>query len=179
DMNTNTAAARQDWTEVLALAKSLGNQVWQARATGWLGLLAFVDGKIAQAGRMVTEAIIETRLLHDIGGEIDFLTFFGYGLSEYHRPQQALACFNRALELAESTPDAGFPFHVYIGKVEALGELNRRQEAQALLDHALEEARRTNILGAQADLLREGGELAEHVGDSAQARRYYEQCVAE
>ena len=177
DMNTNTAAARQDWREVLALAKSLGDRVWQARATGWLGLLAFVDGKIAQAGKMVTEAIIETSLLHDVGGEIDFLTFFGYGLSEYHRSEQALACFNRALKLAESTPDTGFPFHVYIGKVEALGESNRRQEAYALLDRALEEARRTDTLGAQADLLREGGELAEQDGDSGRAQSYYQECA--
>jgi hypothetical protein len=87
DMNMDTRAAKQDWNQVLTLANSLDDKVWQARATGWLGLLAFVDGKVVQAGKMVTEAIIKTGLLHDVGGEIDFLTFFGYGLSEYHRPE--------------------------------------------------------------------------------------------
>ena len=50
DMNINTPAAKKDWTEVLALAKSLDDRVWQERATGWLGILAFIDGKTARAG---------------------------------------------------------------------------------------------------------------------------------
>ena len=102
----------------------------------------------------------------------------GEGLNEYHRPQRALDLFNRALKIAASTPDMGIPFHVYIGKVSALEELNRRQEAQAVLNFALDEARRAGILGAQADLLREDGELAVDNGDFALARTYYEECAS-
>ena len=177
DMNINTPAAKKDWTEALALAKSLDDRVWQERATGWLGILAFIDGKTARAGGMVTEAIVEAKLLHDSEGEVDFLSYLGEGLNEYHRPQQALGLFNRALKVVGSTPDVGIPFHVYIGKVSALEQLNRRQEAQAVLNLALDEARKAGILGAQADLLREDGELAEDNGDFVSARSYYEQCA--
>ena len=178
DMNINTPSAKADWTEALALAKSLNDSVWQERATGWLGILAFIDGNTARAGRMVTEAIIRANLIHDPEGELDFLSYLGEGLNEYHRPQQALSLFNRALKIVEATPDAGIPFHAYIGKVTALEELNRRGEAQSVLDAALGEARRSGILGAQADLLRADGELAGDNGNSALARTYFEQCAA-
>ena len=178
DMNTDTRAALKDWTEVMDLAQSLNDKVWEARATGWLGILAFIDGKTARGGRLVMEAIVKTTLYHDAEGEIDFLSYFGEGLNEYHRPQQALDFFNRALRLADATPDIGTPFHVYIGKIAALEELNRRQEAQAVLSGALDEANRSGILGAQADLLRQAGELAVQDHDLVLARTDYERCAA-
>ncbi|MGA2073481.1 MAG: CHAT domain-containing protein [Terriglobia bacterium] len=178
DMNINTPAAKNDWTEVMVLAKSLDDRIWQERATGWLGILAFIDGKTARAGAMVTEAIVRANLLHDSAGEADFISYLGEGLNEFHRPQRALDLFNRALAIAASTPDMGIPYHVYIGKVSALEELNRRQEAQAVLNFALDEARRAGILGAQADLLREDGELAVDNGNFALARTYYEDCAS-
>jgi len=73
DMNINTPSAKADWTEALAIAKSLNDSVWQERATGWLGILAFIDGNTARAGRMVTEAIVRANLIHDPEGELDFL----------------------------------------------------------------------------------------------------------
>jgi len=178
DMNTDTRAALKDWTEVMDLAQSLNDKVWEARATGWLGILAFIDGKTARGGRLVMEAILKATLYHDAEGEIDFLSYFGEGLNEYHRPQQALNFFNRALKLADATPDIGTPFHIYIGEISALEQLNRRQEAQSVLNRALDEANRSGILGAQADLLRQAGELAVQDHDLALARNYYERCAA-
>jgi len=51
DLNTNTVDAEHDWAEALAVAKSLGDITWQTRATGWLGILDFVNGNSSQAQR--------------------------------------------------------------------------------------------------------------------------------
>jgi CHAT domain-containing protein len=177
DLNTNSSAARRDWSDALKIAQSLGDGIWISRATGQLGILTFMEGKIAEAAKMVMRAIFSAVLHHDVDGEITFLTYFGYGLNEYNRPQQALYLFDKALKIAEANPDAGFPIRVYIGKVTALWKLNRRQQAEALLEHTLEEARRTNTLGAEANLLLEAGEMAEEGNNPRRALAYYEQSA--
>ena len=174
DLNTNTAAAQEDWTEVLRLAKVLGDPIWEGRANGELGILDFINGKAGDARGLVVRAILSATLHRDIYAEIMFMTFFGEGLTEYNRPKEALVFLDRALKLANSNPDVELPFQAYITKVGALRTLNRSQEAWALLDQALDEARRTNTLGAQADLLREGGLLAEQQGNARKAEAYYE-----
>jgi tetratricopeptide (TPR) repeat protein len=178
DLNTNTLAAKRDWTEVLNLARSSNDEIWQERATGWLGIVAFVEGNTADAARKVAEAIQSASLLHDADGEITFLTYLGDGLVEYDRPEQALASLNEALQIAESTPGVGFPIRTYIAKVSALVKLRRQAEARALLEHALDYARKTGTLGAQADLLLQFGQLEEEEHHPRAARIDYQQSAA-
>ena len=45
DLNTNTSAAEADWAEALRLAEELHDPIWEERATGWLGIVDFVNGK--------------------------------------------------------------------------------------------------------------------------------------
>jgi hypothetical protein len=46
DLNLNTAAARDDFTQIREIAKSIGDQKWQNRAVGELGIIAGVDGDL-------------------------------------------------------------------------------------------------------------------------------------
>ncbi len=74
DGEINTAAAVRDWTQVLALAKSMGDRKLTARATGELAILAFLQGRMQDARPMIATAILEAKALHDVGAEIRYLS---------------------------------------------------------------------------------------------------------
>src|SRR2546429_9175870 len=87
------------------LFRSLHDPIWEERATGWLGIVDFVNGKSTQATRRVLKAIAEARWRGDIDGEATFLTYLANGLVTINRPSQALTCLNQALKVEQSNPD--------------------------------------------------------------------------
>lgn len=178
DLNTNTSAAEADWTEALRLAEELHDPIWAERATGWLGIVDFVNGKNAQATRRVLKAIAEARWRGDIDGEATFLTYLADGLVAINRPSQALTCLNQALKVEQSNPDAPVPYRTVIAKIDALEALREYGQARALVAQTLAEARRSQTLGAQAELLRETGQLDRVTGDIPGAEAAYEQAAA-
>ncbi len=177
DLNTNTVDAERDWTEALKVAQSLHDTVWQTRATGWLGILDFVNGKGNGAGKKVLGALTESALHHDIGGEDIFLTYLSDGLTQDGMATKGLTAANRAIALMKSNPDAPYPYRAYIAKVGALSALGRYDEARTLISRALAHARRAGILGAEADLSREAGELEERAGNPTGAKKYFQQTA--
>lgn len=146
DLNTNTVDAEHDWAEALQVAKSLGDTTWQDRATGWLGILAFVNGDGSDAGKKVFGALMQCAWHHDIGGEDVFLTYISDGLTQDGMASRGLTAANRAMALMKSNPDASYPYRAYIAKIGALG---RYEEARALLADALRHARRDGIVGTE------------------------------
>ena len=44
DLDMDVGLADRDWTEALELAKGLGDKPWESRATGELGIIAFLKG---------------------------------------------------------------------------------------------------------------------------------------
>lgn len=177
DLNTNTATAEDDWTEALQLARQLHDPIWQNRATGWLGIVDFVNGNSGRATRRVLEAIADARWRGDINGEEEFLTYFGDGLIAVNRPSEALECLNMALGVERSNPDAPVPYRTVIAKIDALEELHQYEQARGLLAQTLAEARRTQTLGAQAELLRETGQLDRATRNIPPAEAAYEQSA--
>jgi CHAT domain-containing protein len=177
DLNTNTAAAEYDWAQVLKIAEQLHDDTWKARATGWLGVLDFINGNSSGALEKVLEAILATRWHHDTAGESTFLTWLGNGLIALKRPSQGLRCENNALELERSNPDSPIPYQTVIAKVSALEGLGRDKEAHDLLAGYLTKARQTGTEGAQAEFLREEGQLAIKTDDVAAAEGDYEQAA--
>lgn len=178
DLNTNTVDAERDWSEALQVAKSLHDTTWQNRATGWLGILAFVNGDGTAAGKKVIGALVQCALHHDIGGEDVFLTYMSDGLTQDGMATKGLEAANRALALMKSNSDAPYPYRAYIAKIGALSALGRYNEARRLLTNALRHARRGGIVGAEADLSREAGELEERAGNDNWAKQYFEQTAA-
>jgi len=109
DMDLDDGLALWDWTEALALAKSLKDPDWEARATGELGIITFLQGDHAGAVISVGNALSHAMKNGDIGGQIRYLTLIGGGLTEFGRPEQALGYLDRALQVVASTPDLADP----------------------------------------------------------------------
>ena len=109
DGEIDNAAMRHDWTEVSKLAKELGNAKWQYRALGQLGFADFYDGDLPGAQKKVAEALIGATAIKDIGGQIFFLSATAIGLVQQGMNDQSLLYADRAIALANATPDAGYP----------------------------------------------------------------------
>ncbi len=176
DIEIDIAAAQQDWEEARILGRRLHENGWANRATGELGLLAFLEGNPKLASDLVAKAFFTARATGDVGGEIRYLELLGDGFKELNRQAEALFFFNHAIDLARSTPDVGFPFMAYEGKSGALAALHHEREAEALLQSGLREAKSESKYGhaAQIELLL--GELALKTGDRGHAAGYFKEA---
>ena len=72
DLNLNTAAAKEDYSQIRELAKSLGDPKWENRATGELGIIAGVNGDLGTAAVALVAAISKAAELHDLAGQLNF-----------------------------------------------------------------------------------------------------------
>ena len=66
----------------------------------------------------------------------------GQGLVEHQWAEEALLFLNRAIAIARSNPNCGFPKVAWTGKVAALIQLGRLAEARALVSEGLDYARK-------------------------------------
>jgi CHAT domain-containing protein len=176
DIEIDIAAAQQDWEDARTLARQLHENGWANRATGELGLLAFLEGNPKRASYLVGKALIVARATGDVGGEIRYLELLGDGFNELNRPEEALFFFNHAIDLARMTPNAGVPFMAYEGKPEALLVLHRSAEAEAMLRSGLREADSESEYGHAAHFELLLGELALKTGDRDRAAGYFEEA---
>jgi CHAT domain-containing protein len=160
EINSDSNSAKRDWTEVLQIANDLGETQWAARATGELGVIAFLEGNTASAVSLVGKAILSAYRTGDIASLIRLLSMLGNGFNEERRFSEALTMFKRAIATAESTPDAGFPFMAYGGEAAALTGLHQTAQAKQLLERALTAARSQENRVNEADLLVQMGEVA-------------------
>ena len=153
DMDFDDGLAQEDWTAALSLAKSLKDADWEARATGELGIISFLQGDHSGAVMSIGNALTHAIKNGDIGGQIRYLTLIGSGLTEFGRPEQALEYLDRALKVVASTPDLADPVMTYTEKARALAAAGRELEATKLLQTALNVAIERQSYGYQADLL--------------------------
>ena len=177
DLDMDVALAERDWTEALALAKALGEKGWVSRATGELGIVAFLEGDTSGALTKVGTALLEAHASNDAAAELRYLTLVGGGMTEFGRPEQALVYFDRALSVAQREKDLHEPMLTYLGKVTALVALGRYTEARQLLDYALGLSRQANSIGYQAELLVQQGLLANKVGQPPAAASRFEEAA--
>jgi CHAT domain-containing protein len=184
DLNLDTVAARQDWTEISQIATKLGDRIWQNRAEGELAIIAGVEGDLPKAGLGLWRAIQTASKLGDVGGELSFRTWLGNGLAVNKLADRAIPILDDALALAHRTPDTGLPLQTYIAKIRALRLLPEaqrekgRKEARKLLAETLAYARANKILGGEAELLNQAGLLAQDEHDLAVAQKYFEETVS-
>jgi tetratricopeptide (TPR) repeat protein len=183
DLNTNTAAAQDDFSQVLALAKSIDDRKWENRASGELGIISGINGDIGTAGMALFKAMNTASALHDLAGEISFATWLANGMAVHGMADREISLLDRPLELVRQNADAGFPVQLYIAKIRALlllpegGKINGREEAKRLIDQALSYARENNILGAQAELLNQAGLLAMNANEMGRAEASFRETV--
>jgi CHAT domain-containing protein len=174
DLEIDYRASKRDWLEAQDIAKSLGEDQWVTRASGELGLIAFLEGNPGRAARLLGGALLSTMTNGDTAGQIRFLELVGRGFEEVNRHAEALRFFERAINLAEADPDCGLPFMGYEGKAQALTSLGRAEEAKSVLESALSKARSQEKRGHEAQLLILLGKLAAQMGNRQQAVTYLE-----
>ena len=169
DIEIDYRATKQDWIEAEHIANGLGEKQWATRASGELGLIAFLEGNPGRAARLLGSALLSTMATDDTAGQIRFLELIGRGFDEVNRHAEALRFFDRAIKLADADKDSGLPFLAYEGKARALGAMGKTAEEKALLDDALERSRLQEKRGHEAELLILLGKLASQMGDMNQA----------
>src|SRR5437588_11443862 len=153
DIELDYRATKQDWLEVKEIAKSVGQDQWVTRASGELGLVAFLEGNPGRAARLLGGALLSTMASGDIGGQIRFLELLGRGFEEVNRHAEALRFFDRAIKLAVAEKDSGLPFMAYEGKAQALVATGTAADAKRVLEYALTNARSQQKRGHEAQLL--------------------------
>ena len=162
-------ASQKAWKEVKELASTHGNSLWEARAEGELGMIAFLNGEIFTATKLVTGAYLKAELSGDVAAQIRYCTSLGEGFAEYGRSADAIRFFNKALALSASTPDVYFPFTAYLGKARLLATSGRPDEGLQMLHEALVDARSRNLKVREARILSALGELAAATGKREEA----------
>jgi len=176
DLNLNTAAAKEDYTEIRELAKSLGDPKWENRATGELGIIAGVNGDLGTAAVTLVGAISRAAELHDLAGQLNFSVWLANGMTVNGLADRAVRVLDRALEAAKNNPDSGLPLQLQIARIRALINLPPGPDkeaglaqAQRLIEQTLASARQSNTLGAEAELLNQAGLLAQRKTDFTSA----------
>jgi CHAT domain-containing protein len=162
-------ASRNTWEEVKQVASGHGDSRWQGRAEGELGTIAFLNGEIFSATKLVTAAYLKAELSGDIAAQIRYCTALGEGFAEYGRSADAVRFFDKALALSAATPDVYFPFTAYLGKARLLAAGPRSDDGLRMLYDGLTEAHRKNLKVREARILTVLGELAAAAGKREQA----------
>jgi len=183
DLNTNTAAAAEDWNKVLAIARKIGDQKWENRARGELGLVAGVSGDIGSAALALYGAISKAEQLGDVSAHINFATWLANGMAVHGMADQASRIVDKASDLAKRNGYAEIPLQLSIAKIRALANLSEpqreqnRELANKLITAALAEAEKEHVLGAQTELLIEAGQITASRGDLSAAEKYFRQAT--
>jgi CHAT domain-containing protein len=178
DGEMNSAAMRDDWAQVEALAKLLGNSKWQYRALAQLGLAAFYDGNLPAARTDVGTALAQATKARDSGAEIRYLTVLGIGLVESKMYNQALPYFTHALEIARATPDSGYPFVTQQARLQALIGLGQLDAAQRLDTEYLAQAKKYRQPGQEAVALILASTIAEARNQDTEALSALKKALA-
>jgi CHAT domain-containing protein len=183
DLNTNTAAAADDWNKVLAIARKVGDQKWENRAKGELGLVAGVNGDIGSAALALYGAISKAEQIGDVAAHINFATWLANGMAIHGMADRAVPIIDRAADLAKRSGYADVPLQLSIAKIRAMTNLPEPQIDQnkdivnRLIVTTLAEAENEHVLGAQTELLIEAGQIASRLHDHVGAERYLRDAV--
>jgi CHAT domain-containing protein len=177
DTELNSGAMRHDWEQVHELAGELENKTWQYRALAQLGLAAFYEGDLATARQNVGGALAAAVAAGDAGAQIQYFTELGTGLVLTKMYDQSLPYFDKALQIARATPDAGYPFTTYEQRLDTLIGLKQFDAAQVLAAEILKHAQELHRSAHQAQVLIQTSHLALAQGENTKALSALEQSL--
>jgi len=150
DTETNTGAMRQDWEQVMALARDLGDPKWQYRALAQLSMAAFYDADLETARKNIGTALAAATSNGDIGGQIRSLTIIAGALLHTKMYEQSLTYVANANKIAATIPDTGYQFTSQEMRIEALVGLGQLDTAQQAVDELIMRAREAKRAGHEA-----------------------------
>jgi CHAT domain-containing protein len=178
DLDISVPSSKLAWTEALRIAQQLGETGWERRATAELGIIAFLEGRLQEAGHLVGKAVFSEMASGDVGGQVRSLEKLGDGYAEVNRDAEATVFFEHAIKLTTTTPDAGFPFAAYEGRARILIHQGKLAEAQPYLDKALAVAKNDQMRMHEIQVLVLLGEGAMRAGDRQRAIKHLEEASA-
>jgi CHAT domain-containing protein len=178
DTEINTGAMREDWEQVQALARELGNQKWQYRALAQLGVAAFYDTDLETARKNVGTALAMAEKARDTGAQIRFLTIFANGLLKSRMYEQAHEYCEKAISIAARIPEAGYQFPAQEMCIEALIGLKQLEAAQRVADELLMRAREASRTLHEATTLGLAAYIADARNDTQMALSKLDQAIA-
>ena len=178
DLEIDPPASRRDWEQVLTISRSLKDTLWESRAEGELGIIAFVEGDSAKARDMVCGAVMKAFASGDVASQVRYLTMIGAGMSEIGRTAEGLPYLDKALSIAAANPDVLFPLLTHTSRARALARANRMGEARDALNRALARARESRLVDYEAELLTEVGILDAKANDRAAALTHLNEAAA-
>ena len=179
DLNLNSAAALQDWTQMRTIAATIGDQKWENRANGQLGLVAGVGGNMGAAGLALYAAMAQAEKIGDAAGYIYFATWLANGMALNSMAERGLAVLDKADAMARKNGFTETPLQLSTARIRALMNLpeprreSGMQEAAKLQVSALAQAEREHVVGAQTELLNAAGQFAMSRNDTSAAERAY------
>ncbi|MGH9773142.1 MAG: hypothetical protein ACRD4Q_15830, partial [Candidatus Acidiferrales bacterium] len=177
DQETNVAAAERDWNQVKTLATRLGQKEWANRATGELGIVAYLHGDYTQAAALMKTALVTAALEGDDGTEVRYLELVGNGMNGLNRHAEAMIFLGRAIRIANHDGYVGTPFMALEGKAEALAATGHEAQAEALMRTTLAEVRREKMWEHEGQDLLILGEMDANSGHPVDARKYLNSAV--
>lgn len=177
DLEVDISSARQDYEDAREIARQLGDRAREARAAGELGLISFLEGGTGDSITLLGDALKTSIELKDVGAHIRYLNLLGNGLNLFGRPDDAIRYFDRALQLVKNTPELDTSTMAIAGKAQALVSLNKRRDAEKLLQENLDRARLRNRNGLAASTLLELGKIAGNAGERSLAIERYEEAA--
>lgn len=160
DQDLDPTLAAESWRAAQTIAERLGDAAWVNRARGELGLVAFLQGDVGGAVVGLGQALKTAQSNGDISSLVRWLTLFGHGYVQLGRPAEALDFYDRALTAASAVPEIQFPVMTHVGRSNALIELGRLDEADAILARATDVAAKSQARGYQAQLVAQRAQLA-------------------
>jgi CHAT domain-containing protein len=152
DGEIDVPAMRRDWTEVVGLAKDLGDTKWQYRAQGQLGFADFYDGDLAAAQRNVGTALIAATSGHDVGAQVFYLSAAANGFLWQQMNDQAISYAVQAIDVAKQNPDVGYPLLARHAKLLSMIQEGQIEGAEVEVNALLSHAKRENDPYQLADL---------------------------
>jgi len=176
DREDNPESARRAWEKALDIAKSLNDGAWQARAKAELGIVAFLDGDITKSKDLIGSALLSALARGDLPTMVIYGSQVCNGMVEMGRADDGLGWCEKALTVAHTIKDMGFPFLAYAGKARALVLLGREAEARGVLEEALVKTRQLDLRLEQSQALIVLGKQWAAAGDRQKAIQYFEQA---
>lgn len=178
DLEWDLESAQRAWQEARQVAEQVGNKGWENRATGELGMIAFLKGNTGGAGTLVQKALQGAAQDGDVGGQLRYMTAIGHGLFLAGYGQLATGYVDKALKFAAEHPETGFPFVAYSTKVLTLLAANQPEEAERLAKTAMAEARAGDRRIKETELSLMLAQIATNRGQSKQAIDHLERAAA-
>jgi tetratricopeptide (TPR) repeat protein len=172
NLEIDAVAAKDDWEAALAAARQAGDRKWQSRATGELGMAAFLLGDASAARSQVGQAMMTALATGDAGAQIRYYAAIATGLHLSEEYDQAIRYFDLALNTASKHPESGFQYISYWGKAKALMALKRFQEAEQLVRESLRRAEADNRRVKKVQMLLAASDLARLLGKNEEALGY-------